>query len=65
MRGDLVAKVGGKQVFHVTGLGDCNAATPSSVSNPTITYGQPGPTVTVTKTIWCAGDPTCWPVQGK
>ncbi|MET7570109.1 hypothetical protein ABZT04_16625 [Streptomyces sp. NPDC005492] len=66
VRGDLVAKVGGKQVFHVTGLGDCNAATPSSVSNPnpTLTYG-PGPTVTVTKTIWCKGDPTCWPVEGK
>ncbi|MER7927087.1 hypothetical protein ABTY96_28675 [Streptomyces sp. NPDC096057] len=66
VRGDLVGKVGGRQVFHVTGLGDCNAATPSSVNNPnpTLTYG-PGPTVTVTKTIWCKGDPTCWPVEGK
>lgn len=68
VRGDLVGKVAGKQVFHVTGLGDCDAATPSSVSNPnpTLTYG-PGPTVTVTvtKTIWCKGDPTCWPVEGK
>ncbi|MEV0978053.1 hypothetical protein [Streptomyces sp. NPDC049915] len=66
VRGDLTAKVGGKQVFHVSGLGNCNA-TPSPVRPP---GNGPGParptvTVTVTRTIWCQGDPTCWPVQGK
>jgi hypothetical protein len=68
VRGDLTATIGGKQWFHVNGLGDCNAA-----NNPTppVTYhptnGQPDPTVTVTvtKTMWCKGDPTCWPSQGK
>src|SRR5689334_22659902 len=32
VRGDLTAKVGGKQWFHVTGLGNCNA-TPSPILN--------------------------------
>ncbi|MEU3844171.1 hypothetical protein AB0E88_29630 [Streptomyces sp. NPDC028635] len=66
VRGDLTAEVGGKQVFHVSGLGNCDA-TPSPVGPP---GNGPGParptvTVTVTRTIWCQGDPTCWPVQGK
>ncbi|MER6126261.1 hypothetical protein ABT173_27300 [Streptomyces sp. NPDC001795] len=66
VRGDLRATVGGKEVFHVSGLGNCEASTPTPpVSYHPITPGQPGPTVTVTKTIWCQGDPTCWPVQGK
>ena len=67
VRGDLTAKVGGKQWFHVTGLGNCNA-TPSPITNPSNGNGQqPGATVTVTvtKTIWCKGDPQCWPVEGK
>jgi len=66
VRGDLTAKVGGKQWFHVTGLGNCNA-TPSPIINPTHGNGQPGATVTVTvtKTIWCKGHPQCWPVEGK
>jgi len=59
VRGDLRATVGGKQWFHVSGLGNCNAA-----GTPT-TPGRPRPTVTVTKTIWCQGDPTCWPARGK
>ncbi|MFF7987406.1 hypothetical protein ACFZDK_51500 [Streptomyces sp. NPDC007901] len=67
VRGDLVAKVGGKEWFHVKGLGNCDATpgpTYSTYRPPT--YGQqPGPTVTVTKTVWCQGDPKCWPVQGK
>ncbi len=65
MRGDLTAKVGGKVWFHVDGLGDCNATTGPTYRPPT--HGQPGPTVTVTvtRTIWCKGDPTCWPVEGK
>ncbi|MFF9403946.1 hypothetical protein ACF1B0_00205 [Streptomyces anandii] len=65
VRGDLTAKVGGKVWFHVDGLGDCNATTGPTYRPPT--HGQPGPTVTVTvtRTIWCKGDPTCWPVEGK
>jgi hypothetical protein len=66
VRGDLRATVGGKEWFHVSGLGDCGAGTPTPpASYHPITPGQPRPTVTVTKTIWCQGDPTCWPVQGK
>ncbi|MFE9097728.1 hypothetical protein [Streptomyces sp. NPDC007264] len=61
VRGDLRATVGGKEVFHVSGLGNCNAPSTPGYTPP----GGPGPTVTVTKTIWCQGDPTCWPVQGK
>ncbi|GGM93563.1 hypothetical protein [Streptomyces fuscichromogenes] len=67
VRGSLVAEVGGKEWFRVNGLGDCDATpgpTYSTYRPPT--YGQrPGPTVTVTKTVWCQGDPKCWPVQGK
>ncbi|POX47065.1 hypothetical protein C3489_30545 [Streptomyces sp. Ru71] len=63
VRGDLTATVGGKELFHVRGLGNCNA-TPSPVRPPG-NGPQPTVTVTVTRTIWCQGDPTCWPVQGK
>ncbi|MBW8703537.1 hypothetical protein MBT84_28480 [Streptomyces sp. MBT84] len=67
VRGNLTATVGGRRWFHVSGLGDCNAA---ATPIPPVTFrptapGQPGPTVTVTRTIWCQGDPTCWPVRGK
>lgn len=68
VRGNLTAKVGGRVLFHVSGLGDCDATT-GPTYRPPITHGptggQPGPTVTVTRTIWCKGDPTCWPVEGK
>lgn len=68
VRGGLRATVGGKQVFRVDGLGDCEGATPTTPATyrPN-TPGRPGPTVTVTatRTIWCHGDPTCWPVEGK
>ncbi|MGW3143754.1 MULTISPECIES: hypothetical protein [Streptomyces] len=69
VRGDLVAKVGGKEWFHVKGLGNCDAK-PGPTYTPPVTYRpsdghQPVPTVTVTRTIWCKGDPTCWPVEGK
>ncbi|MEU1405697.1 hypothetical protein ABZ471_25650 [Streptomyces sp. NPDC005728] len=68
VRGDLTARVAGRQVFHVGGLGDCDA-TPKPPYTPPATYrppgGQPTVTVTVTRTLWCKGDPTCWPVQGK
>ncbi|MFF4207889.1 hypothetical protein ACFYZE_00685 [Streptomyces sp. NPDC001796] len=67
VRGDLRATVGGREVFHVSGLGDCRGSTPSAPAGRPTGPGQPGPTVTVTvtRTIWCQGDPTCWPVQGK
>ncbi|MFC3578055.1 hypothetical protein ACFOZ0_33325 [Streptomyces yaanensis] len=66
VRGDLRATVGGKEWFHVSGLGNCAGRTPTPpASYHPVTPGQPRPTVTVTKTIWCQGDPTCWPVQGK
>ncbi|MGW5127426.1 hypothetical protein ACWEQ7_25975 [Streptomyces sp. NPDC004069] len=70
VRGDLTAKVGGKVWFHVRGLGDCGATTRPAYRPPVTyrpTHGQPEPavTVTVTRTIWCQGDPTCWPVHGK
>ncbi|MET9082152.1 hypothetical protein ABZX77_09655 [Streptomyces sp. NPDC004237] len=67
VRGNLVAKVGGKEWFRVKGLGNCDATpgpTYSTYRPPT--YGQqPGPTVTVTRTVWCESDPKCSPVQGK
>ncbi|MGW3492263.1 hypothetical protein [Streptomyces sp. NPDC001020] len=69
VRGDLRATVGGKQWFHVRGLGNCKAPSTPTYTPPTwyhpVTPGQPRPTVTVTRTIWCQGDPTCWPAQGK
>ncbi|MGW0992107.1 hypothetical protein [Streptomyces sp. NPDC002520] len=69
VRGSLTATVAGRRVFHVDGLGDCSA-TPAPVFTPPATVrppGQPEPTVTVTvtRTLWCKGDPTCWPVEGK
>ncbi|MGY4994040.1 hypothetical protein [Streptomyces sp. 900105245] len=64
VRGDLTARVGGRQVFHVDGLGDCGA-TPGPTYRPSGGGGQPTVTVTVTRTLWCKGDPTCWPVEGK
>jgi hypothetical protein len=57
VRGDLTAEVGGRQVFHVSGLGDCSRAPGPTYRPPT--GGQPEPTVTVTVTR------TVWPVPGK
>ncbi|WP_051790107.1 hypothetical protein [Streptomyces sp. NRRL S-1022] len=59
VRGDLTAEVGGRQVFHADGLGNC-AATPGPTYRPP-TGGQPKPDVTVTVTV----TRTVWPVQGK
>ncbi|MDX6363980.1 hypothetical protein ACFVYF_15865 [Streptomyces sp. NPDC058274] len=68
VRGDLTAEVGGKRWFRLDVLGNCNAASTPTYTPP-VTYapGQPRPTVTVTvtETIWCQGDPTCRPVEGK
>lgn len=55
VRGDLTARVDGRQVFRVDGLGDC-AATPGPTYRPP-TGGRPTVTVTVTRTVW--------PVPGK
>ena len=71
VRGDLTAKVDGKQWFRVSGLGNCDApSTPTRT--PPATWqppdnGRPAPTVTVTvtRTIWCRQDPNCLPVEGK
>ncbi|WP_224354047.1 hypothetical protein [Streptomyces olivaceus] len=63
VRGDLTAEVGGEQVFHVNGLGNCDATGTPPADRPS--PGQPGPTVTVTRTIWCPDDPHCRPVEGK
>ncbi len=72
VRGDLSAKVGGKEWFHVHGLGDCGATAAPTYRPPgggthRPTGRPPGPTVTVTvtRTIWCQGDPACLPVEGK
>ncbi|MGW5459870.1 hypothetical protein [Streptomyces sp. NPDC003996] len=66
VRGDLTAKVAGRQVFHVSGLGDCGATHGPTYKPPTYRPGgRPTVTVTVTRTIWCKGDPTCWPAEGK
>ncbi|MGW0883813.1 hypothetical protein [Streptomyces sp. NPDC002671] len=75
VRGDLTARVGGRQVFHVSGLGDCSSKPgpsyrPSYRPSYKPSYRLPGGsrptvTVTVTRTLWCKGDPTCWPAQGK
>ncbi|UUU33991.1 hypothetical protein JIX56_31415 [Streptomyces sp. CA-210063] len=68
VRGDLTAKVGGKEWFHVDVLGNCDAPdpTPSAGLPDPDQPDQPGPTVTVTvtQTIWCQKDPQCWP-EGK
>ncbi|WP_228753962.1 hypothetical protein [Streptomyces solaniscabiei] len=63
VRGDLTAEVGGKEWFHVKGLGNCDARTSPPANRPT--QDRPGPTVTVTRTIWCPDDPHCRPVEGK
>ncbi|MDX2699048.1 hypothetical protein PV416_36105 [Streptomyces ipomoeae] len=68
VRGDLTAKVDGKEWFHVDVLGNCNAPDPTptpGVPDPDQS-NRPGPTVTVTvtQTIWCQKDPQCWP-EGK
>ncbi|MET9776858.1 hypothetical protein ABZ023_21760 [Streptomyces sp. NPDC006367] len=68
VRGDLTAKVDGKEWFRVKGLGNCDTApSPPAPSPPADGPGRdrPGPTVTVTRTIWCPDDPHCRPVQGK
>ncbi|WP_208900925.1 hypothetical protein [Streptomyces incarnatus] len=67
VRGHLTAEVGGRRVFRVDGLGDCGATHGPTYRPPTYRPGggKPTVTVTVTRTLWCKGDPTCWPAEGK
>ncbi|MFC9285310.1 hypothetical protein [Streptomyces sp. NPDC057052] len=63
VRGDLRADVGDKQLFQVSGLGDCGSATPSPLTPPRSAQpaepGRPTVTVTVTRTVWCGDDTRC------
>ncbi|MEZ3181980.1 hypothetical protein KYY02_25905 [Streptomyces pimonensis] len=65
VRGNITAKVDGKQVFRVDGLGDCDSTSPSRVGEPTRRGPDPTVTVTVTTTVWCEQYPSCRPVEGK
>ncbi|MFS8197086.1 hypothetical protein ACLVWQ_00205 [Streptomyces sp. CWNU-52B] len=66
VRGDLTARVGGRQVFRVDVLGNCRAGTPSSVDNRTTAPPRtPGATVTVTRTVTEYPHPGCSCFQGK
>ncbi|AYL36019.1 hypothetical protein ACG2OD_25465 [Streptomyces sp. PDY-4] len=65
VRGDLTAKVDGKQWFRVDGLGDCDSTSPPRVGEPTQRGPKPTVTVTVTTTVWCEQYPSCRPVEGK
>ncbi|WP_406009003.1 hypothetical protein OG440_24965 [Streptomyces sp. NBC_00637] len=51
VRGDLTAVVGKKQLFRVSGLGDCKSATPSPVQPSGSDRPGGRPTVTVTVTV--------------
>ncbi|WP_373300574.1 hypothetical protein [Streptomyces chromofuscus] len=62
VRGDLTARIDGKQWFRVSGLGDCDATSAPPVGTPP--GGGPTTTVTVTRTVYCRSAPTCWP-EGK
>ncbi|MBT3151179.1 hypothetical protein HTV45_09810 [Streptomyces sp. CHD11] len=65
VRGNITAKVDGKQVFRVDGLGDCDDKSPPRVGEPTQRGPDPTVTVTVTTTVWCEEYPSCRPVEGK
>ncbi|MGW6293539.1 hypothetical protein [Streptomyces sp. NPDC055058] len=65
VRGNITAKVDGRQRFRVDGLGDCDAASPSPVGQPGGEGARPTVTVTVTTTVWCEQYPSCRPVEGK
>ncbi|MFV0136069.1 hypothetical protein ACLGIH_23150 [Streptomyces sp. HMX87] len=64
VRGELTAKVDGRQWFRVNGLGDCDATPTPPGNGPGGNAPRPTVTVTVTKTVWCQERPGCWP-EGK
>jgi hypothetical protein len=65
VRGEITAKVDGKEWFRVDGLGNCDATpTPPVNNNPTDDGPRPTVAVTVTKTVYCQERPDCWP-EGK
>ncbi|MGC5568564.1 hypothetical protein ACPYPG_37755 [Streptomyces sp. FR-108] len=65
VRGDLTATVGGKQVFRVNVLGNCQAETPPVDNRTTPPPDQPGATVTVTRTVTVYPNPSCSCISGK
>jgi hypothetical protein len=73
VRGDLTAKVGGKEWFRVDVLGDCSGGGDSpqpshEPSDPPASHQPPAPTVTVTVTADPPPqepDPTCSCFKGK
>ncbi|WP_461058150.1 hypothetical protein [Streptomyces pseudoechinosporeus] len=79
VRGDLIARVGGKEWFRADVLGNCDAADPTTAaptpsppdddhgSTPPVDHetSPPGPTVTVTTTVTERPSPTCSCHQGK
>ncbi|WP_240802896.1 hypothetical protein [Streptomyces sp. A1499] len=76
VRGDLTAKVDGKQWFRVDVLGNCDAGDdngdgggdsepPVSHQPPSHEKPRPGPTTTVTVTVTPPPDPTCDCRPGK
>ncbi|WP_328496425.1 hypothetical protein OHS59_29795 [Streptomyces sp. NBC_00414] len=66
VRGDLTATVGGREVFRLNVLGNCQAAGTPPVNNPTTQPpGQPGATVTVTRTQTVYPNPSCSCISGK
>jgi hypothetical protein len=65
VRGDLTAKVDGRQVFRVSGLGDCDATSAPPAGRDDDSGPGATVTVTVTQTVWCDQYPKCRPVEGK
>ncbi|MFH8463546.1 hypothetical protein [Streptomyces sp. NPDC017991] len=65
VRGDLTSTVGGKEVFRANVLGNCRANTPPVDNRTTPPAGQPGATVTVTRTVTVYPNPSCSCISGK
>ncbi|MFE6283533.1 hypothetical protein [Streptomyces sp. NPDC057877] len=66
VRGELTAKIDGREWFRVDGLGNCDAKPSTPPAGNPGGGQQPGPTVTVTvtRTVYCERAPQCWP-DGK
>ncbi|MFE9681606.1 hypothetical protein [Streptomyces sp. NPDC006285] len=65
VRGDLTARVGGKERFRVNVLGNCRAGTPPVGNRTTPPPADPGATVTVTETVTRYPHPGCSCYEGK